>query len=209
LIFISYSRNDSNIVLPLVKLLKASGHDVFLDIDNLDYGGDWRSQLSTAILKSERFLIFWSKSCKVSEVIQEEWKQALTKPQFKIIPVKLDKTPLPLELATFHGTGEMAPVFTALKRVKSYRLNFLTSLIVIAIGIAFFVKFYFFKGASKAVYHAEGAEDFFIANLLLLIIPGIIIFLLLAITLLKPYYKGTQIRKGLLYRKALSIVLSK
>ena len=77
MLFISYATEDRSIVHPLTKLLRASGNEVFIDHEDLDYGSDWMDQLKTAISASTRLLLFWSKHSANSEFVEEEWTSAL------------------------------------------------------------------------------------------------------------------------------------
>jgi hypothetical protein len=117
-IFLSYSRSDKSLVAPLARLLRASGHKVFMDQDDLIAGGDWKCQIEQAIKQSDRFLLFWSKSTKPSPFVTEEWRLALEKPGCIIVPILLDRTPLPQELHRFHGTEDLQPMFQSLLRIR-------------------------------------------------------------------------------------------
>jgi hypothetical protein len=157
-IFISYSRKDKTIVYPLAKLLRATGHETFLDIEDLNYGIDWKLQLATAINKSERFLIFWSVSCKVSEIITEEWRLALAKPDYKIVPVKLDKTPLPKEISAFHGTEDLAFISGLIRKIKAIK-RFLFISWTFALILLFSSPFFLLVKSSSALsYNALGSN---------------------------------------------------
>tara|TARA_B100002003_G_C13786354_1_gene389075 strand:+ start:143 stop:589 length:447 start_codon:yes stop_codon:yes gene_type:complete len=110
MLFMSYSRQDRSLVKPLVNLLRASGNEVFIDVEDLDYGENWKDQLDEAISRSSRFLLFWSKHSSRSDYVSAEWRTALDEKELPIVPVILDKTPLPLELVSFHGTDELQPI---------------------------------------------------------------------------------------------------
>lgn len=118
MIFVSYSRKDASLVVPLTKLLRASGHEVFLDQENLNYGEDWKEQLGRAIGRADRFLLFWSRNTEASPYVAEEWKLALRTPGCKIVPILLDGTPLPPELQRFHGSADLAPLLKALRSTQ-------------------------------------------------------------------------------------------
>jgi serine/threonine protein kinase len=118
LVFISYSREHEDLVLPLVSLLRASGQKVFVDVQDLQYGEDRKAQVVEAVRRARRFLLFWSKSSLSSPPVREQWELALATPGCGVVPVTLDRTSLPPELACFHGTGDLAPLFETLRRRK-------------------------------------------------------------------------------------------
>ncbi len=107
MIFVSYSRRNRSLVQPLVRLLRASGQDVFIDQENLDYGTNWREQGREAIARSSRFLLFWSRDASRSDFVEEEWRAALESSSISIVPIILDRTRLPPELSHLHGTDEL------------------------------------------------------------------------------------------------------
>src|SRR5262249_12704330 len=69
LVFISYSGENGDLVLPLISLLRASGQKVFVSIQDLEYGGDRKIQVAEAVRRSKRFLLFWSKSSRASSFV--------------------------------------------------------------------------------------------------------------------------------------------
>jgi hypothetical protein len=135
-VFVSYSRKDESLVLPLTRLLRASGQKVFLDQQDLEYGGDWKSQLARTISQAERLLLFWSKSSESSPFVAEEWRLGVATPGCSIVPVLLDRTPLPPELQRFHGTADLAPLFRTLRHMRLMRGVLWLSWAVVALGSA-------------------------------------------------------------------------
>jgi hypothetical protein len=138
-IFVSYSRRDKNLVTPLTRLLRASGQKVFLDQEDLEYGGNWKRQLERAIAQSDRFLLFWSKTAKSSRFVAEEWLLALEQPECAIVPILLDRTPLPRELRRFHGTADLEPLFQSLRSGHLFRRVLWLTLLPIALFASFLV----------------------------------------------------------------------
>ncbi len=136
MIFVSYSRKDESLVLPLTMLLRASGQKVFIDQQDLEYGGDWKEQLARTIGQSDRLLLFWSKYSESSSFVAEEWRLGLSTPGCSIVPVLLDRTPLPPELQRFHGTADIAPLFQTLRHMRVMRGLLWLSWIVLAVGLA-------------------------------------------------------------------------
>src|SRR5262249_53391626 len=110
------------LVLPLVSLLRASGQVVFVSVQDLKYGEDRKAQVAEAVRRSKRFLLFWSKSSKVSPLVGEEYKLALATTGCSVVPVLLDQTPLPPELERFHGTADLASLFQTLRRRNLIRI---------------------------------------------------------------------------------------
>ena len=99
-IFVSYSRRDSALVTPVVALLRASEALVFRDADGLKPGKRWREQLSTAIEESKIVLVFWCHHAHDSEEVCKEYAAAISLKK-DVLPVLIDETPLPPELAEY------------------------------------------------------------------------------------------------------------
>jgi hypothetical protein len=141
-IFISYSRDDRELVFPVVDVLRASGNHVFVDADNLEYGENWTTCLEDAIQDCERFLLFWSKSSRDSDFVQKEWQWALENESCTIVPVMLDSTPLPKELKRIQGTTKLKPIFRILRCLRfakkhAWKAGVLTILLVVFWYVAF------------------------------------------------------------------------
>ena len=106
-VFISYSRVNGEVVTIAAKLLKAGGGaTVFQDVVDIEYGSDWQEALARAIRQCERVLVFWSLAASTSEWVEREWRMALQAGK-RIVPMLLDKTPLPEELSRFNGMPEL------------------------------------------------------------------------------------------------------
>jgi serine/threonine protein kinase len=187
LVFISYSRENEDLVLPLVSLLRASGQKVFISVQNLEYGADRKAQVAEAVRRSKRFLLFWSKSSQVSSFVGEECELALASPGCSVVPVLLDRTPLPLKVERLHGTGDLAPLFQTLRRTKLMRRLLWLSWVVLAVILAIVMP--------MMVLTLGPIEDsaFFLLNLVpwlvILVVPVLILWLL------------SLFRSHLLYRK--------
>lgn len=87
-IFISYARADKELVMPLVDVLRAVGHFVWLD-ENITPGKHWKRVIFEAIKASDLFLITLSESSVESHWCEWELRQAqaLAKP---VIPTLLE-----------------------------------------------------------------------------------------------------------------------
>ena len=108
--FCCYSSRDRELVMPLVNLLRAE-IEFFLDVLTLRAGQRWDREIATCIQNSRRFYLFWSANAQASPEVEREWQLALRIaeerqiPDF-IVPVLLDKTPLPEEIRSrFHATA--------------------------------------------------------------------------------------------------------
>lgn len=76
-IFISYSRKDLEVARAYKAAQIALGNDVFLDVDNLRAGQDWKAQLAKAIDSADILQLFWSENSSASEYCRYEWDYAL------------------------------------------------------------------------------------------------------------------------------------
>lgn len=70
---------------------------VWLDAD-LQAGTAWRAEVARRILTARRVLVLWSARAAVSPEVAAEWRIALAS-QAQVLPVMLDDTPMPPELA--------------------------------------------------------------------------------------------------------------
>jgi hypothetical protein len=95
--FVSYSRKDKDIVIPLVQNDRTLRWAAYIDSEHTGFGENWKTEHEEAIAKSDLFLLCWSKSASESPHVEREWRLAL---DFDIWmrPVLLDGTPLPPEL---------------------------------------------------------------------------------------------------------------
>jgi len=114
-VFISYSRVNGEVVSIAAKLLRAGGATVFQDVVDIGYGADWQEALAKAIRQCERVLVFWSLAASSSEWVEREWRMALQAGK-RIVPMLLDKTPLPKELSTFNGMPELMQLLMLVKQ---------------------------------------------------------------------------------------------
>ncbi|MFZ4813719.1 MAG: toll/interleukin-1 receptor domain-containing protein, partial [Phototrophicaceae bacterium] len=76
-IFISYSRKDSTIAHAYKLAQQALGNEVFIDVDALRSGEDWRSGLARAIDNADILQLFWSEHSAESDYCRYEWEYAL------------------------------------------------------------------------------------------------------------------------------------
>lgn len=119
-VFISYAREDEDLILPVAHLLRAAGAVVFLDLEDIPYGEKWESILLEKLHAAERILVFWSVNAANSEWVRREYLIAIGL-GLRVIPIPLDATPLPAELATFQALAALVPLVYELRRSRASR----------------------------------------------------------------------------------------
>lgn len=101
-IFVSYSHEDSSLVGPVVALLRASEALVFQDADSIHPGKRWREEIGTAISAATTVVVFWCHHARASAEVGNEITAAVTQKK-DILPLLIDETPLPQDLAEFQS----------------------------------------------------------------------------------------------------------
>jgi hypothetical protein len=99
-VFVSYSHADASLVAPVVKLLRVNKSLVFQDVDDIQPGKRWRSEIAKGITKSHLVVVFWCNHANQSAEVSKEWKAAIEQEK-DLLPLLLDATPLPSELGQF------------------------------------------------------------------------------------------------------------
>jgi hypothetical protein len=96
-IFLSYARQDLELIKPIYYLLKDAGYQAWLDVETLLPGQDWLLEIEKAIKESNVFLVFLSsQSVNKKGYVQKEIKLAFDKVQTLrpeevfLIPVRLE-----------------------------------------------------------------------------------------------------------------------
>jgi hypothetical protein len=117
-IFISYSHRDSQLVGPIVALLRASEAMVFRDAEQLKPGKRWRNQIAAAIADSKTVVVFWCHHACTSSEVENEYKTAIAQDK-DVLPLLIDDTPLPAQLSDFHYI-DFRPVFAGAHANESY-----------------------------------------------------------------------------------------
>ena len=141
-VFISYSRQDAAIVLPLVEELRRRGYKVFFDTRSIVVGEQWKQRLAHAVQSSRVLILCWSQHTRDSEYVTFEYSRAegLGRP---VLPWLMDHTPLPkmVEIHGISGTDaiQAADVFAARigRRLSTWRMIQAASL-ACALGLAGF-----------------------------------------------------------------------
>jgi len=100
--FVSYSRNDSEFVLRLVKDLTAAGASVWLDQLNLAAGQRWDRAIEIALAGCGRMLVILSPAAVASENVMDEISFAIDERK-EIIPVLYGDCSVPLRLRRFQN----------------------------------------------------------------------------------------------------------
>jgi hypothetical protein len=143
MVFVSYSRKDGRLVYPVVKAMRVTGEEIFLDVDNIKLGEDWNQSLEDAILSSRAFALFWSFASSRSELVSKEWTYAIQIGKANIIPLMLDRTPLPEELKYREGVSELATIYQQVKLFRKLRVAAYVGIGVLLIVIGMIAQAYF------------------------------------------------------------------
>jgi hypothetical protein len=99
-VFVSYSHSDESLVTPVVRLLRVNESLVFQDADRIPPGKRWRDEIAKALAESNLVVVFWCRHASHSSEVSHEWRAALEQEK-DLLPLLLDATPLPAELAVF------------------------------------------------------------------------------------------------------------
>lgn len=99
-VFVSYSHVDASLVAPVVKLLRVNKSLVFQDIDDIQPGKRWRSEIARGLAGCHLVVVFWCDHASQSDEMSKEWKAAIEQEK-DLLPLLLDATPLPPELGEF------------------------------------------------------------------------------------------------------------
>lgn len=100
-VFVSYSRKDKACAAKIARQLEAQGFRVWIDLESIEGGDDWRQSIQEAIPSAEAVILLWSQNSKDSDAVRREIELAgnerFTRPAFRIIPMlhaPLDTVPL-------------------------------------------------------------------------------------------------------------------
>lgn len=137
-VFISYAREDEQLILPVANLLRAAGAVVFLDVQEIPYGERWESVLLAQLHAAERILVFWSVNAANSEWVRREYLAAIGA-GLRVVPIPLDATPLPVELAAFQALTALVPLVYRARRSQTPLFNWRTSALVILVLVTVLV----------------------------------------------------------------------
>jgi hypothetical protein len=148
-VFVSYSHADALLVSPVVKLLRVNKSLVFQDIDGIRPGKKWQGEIAKALAESNLVVVFWCTHASKSNEVSKEWQAAIDQKK-DLLPLLLDTTPLPPELAEFQWIdfrGTVGANHTSLKPGRR-RWLLLTGLVAVFGFLAFFGWFYSLKSVA-------------------------------------------------------------
>lgn len=100
-VFISYSREDSDISIIIEERFKESGFIVYRDKKLLNTGDEWKKEIFSFIQVSDFFLLLWSESSAASTIVFKELLFAIEQNK-RILPCILDETPITPILMDIH-----------------------------------------------------------------------------------------------------------
>ena len=104
-IFVSYSHNDTAVVLACKKAYEALGFNVLIDVDTLRSGQHWNETLMNMIDRASIFQLFWSQNSGQSKYCRQEWEHALKRNREGFIRPVYWEHPMfkpPEELSRYH-----------------------------------------------------------------------------------------------------------
>lgn len=99
-VFISYSHEDLRIVNPIISIIRTMSEKVFRDRDNIRPGDKWEISIENALEQCEKMILFWCIHSSRSPYVMHEFNAAIEKNK-KLIPVLLDSTPVPKNIAQY------------------------------------------------------------------------------------------------------------
>jgi TIR domain len=101
-VFIVYAHRDTEAAIKVSKTLNEAGFDPWLDREHLLPGQKWKDEIRNALERSGVAVVLWSSNLKDSNLGMQELSEVLSQvPSASrlVIPVKIDNSELPPELA--------------------------------------------------------------------------------------------------------------
>lgn len=132
-IFVSYSRQDRDIVSPFIKLMKIGAPRIFKDDEVIALGKKWQLVIVEALNNCKTLVVFWTRNAASSEAVREEYLTAIRR-DIDVAPVLLDATPLAKELLEYEFAD-----FRQFVRVKKPMSPIVWIIIILAIIVAIVV----------------------------------------------------------------------
>jgi hypothetical protein len=102
-VFVSYSRQDGELVLSYVTALREKGVRPWIDRSGIDAASNWSAQIVDAIRESDLVIVMCSRSSVASPNVAREVALA-TEEKKRILPVMLEETEMPSALR-YHLAG--------------------------------------------------------------------------------------------------------
>jgi hypothetical protein len=96
-IFLSYSRKDKGIVERLKNRLEAAGHYVWIDIEDIRGGDQWRRAIAEAIRQADTFVLLLSSNAVKSDNVCKELNLA-EENKSRVIPVAISSVAIPPDM---------------------------------------------------------------------------------------------------------------
>lgn len=100
LVFVSYSRRNSQFVRQLVEKLRFADVPIWIDQEDIIPGQKWDASIEEALSQSTHFLVLLSEQSVISDHVMNEIIYAIERKKI-IIPVKIDKCETPLVVSRF------------------------------------------------------------------------------------------------------------
>lgn len=100
-IFISYSRQNSDFVSKLIRLLSHASIKVWHDRDKIIGGDPWDKSVQEAIEQADAMILVLSKDSMASDIVRAEYTYALDH-NTKVIPIKIEECKIDLRLHPLH-----------------------------------------------------------------------------------------------------------
>ncbi len=101
-IFLSYAREDLELLKKIEMALKVNQHVVWRDQESIYGGQNWPKAIGEAIAERDVLILVWSQHAKKATFVEFEWSTAIAL-KTPIIPCLLDATPLPASLSSYNG----------------------------------------------------------------------------------------------------------
>src|SRR5688572_7247914 len=93
-VFVSYARDESKKVYQIIAKLEKHGIKFWIDTRDIETGKDWPTEISKAIKKCRKFLLFMSRKSMSSDNIKREVQTAYENNK-TIIILRLDDAKIP------------------------------------------------------------------------------------------------------------------
>jgi predicted nucleotide-binding protein len=100
-IFVSYSREDGEIVRTFAGALAERGLKVWIDVDSLQPGQSWELAIEDALRRATAMVVFVSHATTQSPWVQRELRGYIQGAHGLVIPVILDDVPIGADLSKF------------------------------------------------------------------------------------------------------------
>jgi hypothetical protein len=164
-VFISYSHVDRDIVLAAIAIQRELDFAAWTDFRNIPAGSNWSERIDQAISNADLLVLCWTASSASSRFVRREWEAALQHGT-RVIPVLLDETPLPDELAHIQALTMLRPWVQHLRDYSKHslwqsRVGLLQWLFAMLAGVALIVPVGFWGFSVRTILPAIGGAALF------------------------------------------------